>query len=735
MDQSTILFSKASVKFRAPEQTGITEYDRRSAEEYKLYRQEYNPPADDSEQLLAPWNEVLARRKNDILIHAAPEPNGEALSLKDAQARVRRILSETPDAAVTVLLHNGIYPFRQTLEFGKEDSGSRENPVLWLGESEDGVIFKGSSTLSGFRHVTDESVRKRLHPSAVEKVLTADLVSSGIHHVPTLPKRGFRFSSYPAPPWLDCFAHGKRMTLARWPKKRDPQLKVGTVFSGSLHELTDDHKKEGPESRAVFEFRHPELERWREADDIRADGQWGYLWASDTRKVEQIDLEKGTVTLAPGVSYGCLPNDPFYFFNLLEELSDPGEWYLDRKTGKLYCIPEEPVLFTPDGTADYTLELSLLPTPFLRLHDAEHILFRNIRMLNGASDAVYAQNCRNLLFTDLEISGAGGSAILIEDGSHCGIFNVHLHELGAGGIRLSGGDRKTLTRADHFAINIDIHDFSQVDRCYTPAASVAGCGNHLLHFHLYNSSHHGIAVSGDLQTVAYCDGHDLVRDFDDQAGIDCFFDPFMYGTRYLFNFWHDLGSGIDFCGQAGIRLDDMISNILIYGNVFLKCAGGGFGGIQIHAGKNNIVENNLFIDCIRALSFSCWGKERWDEGFQKQFYTQALENGLSPEKLRLAPRLADVLENKARNFIVNNYMINCGEAAGFNQFERSYQFFGDNLCVDGDLHQLGFADPDLKDFTLLPDSILLKQLPFQPIPFSKIGIDRSLSLQFCPVNA
>ena len=191
MDRKTILFSKASVKFKAPEHTGITEYDNRSAEEYQSYRKEYDPPADDSEKLLAPWKERLARRQNDILIHAAPETGGEFLSLKDAQDKVRSILSGTPDASITVLLHNGIYPFHQPLEFSREDSGSSEHPVLWLGESRDGVIFKGSAKLSGFRRVTDESVKKRLHPSAAEKILTADLTQAGIHSVPSLPKRGF----------------------------------------------------------------------------------------------------------------------------------------------------------------------------------------------------------------------------------------------------------------------------------------------------------------------------------------------------------------------------------------------------------------------------------------------------------------------------------------------------------------------------------------------------------------
>ncbi len=728
MKQDEILFSRASVPFKAPEGIGIAEYDRKSGEEYRSIRKEFDPPADDSEKLLAPWKERLARRKDEIVIHAGPQTHGECLSLPDAQKKVRSILADRPDAAITVLLRRGVYPFRRTLAFGREDSGSRENPVLWIGEEKDAVLFQGSARLSGFHAVTEPGILKRIHPSARGRILTATLSESGIRHVPPLPKRGVGCGRFPTEPWLGCFSNGRRLPLARWPKKKEPLLRVGKVLSGSLDELSDEEKKKGPESRAVFEFRHPELERWREAEDLRVDGQWGYLWASDTRKVEHIDREKGTITLAPGVSYGCLPNDPFYFFNLLEELSEPGEWYLDRNTGRLYCIPERPVKFAPDGTADYSLELSLLPTPFLSLRDVDHLLFRNLRMSNGASDAVSVRNCRDVLLADLEIAGAGGNAILIDGGEHCGIFQAHLHELGAGGVRLSGGDRKKLRRADHFAINIDVHDFSQVDRCYTPAASLAGCGNHLLHFHLYNSSHHGISVSGDLQTVAFCDGHDLVREFDDQAGIDCFFDPFMYGTRYLFNFWHDLGSGIDFCGQAGIRLDDMISNILIYGNVFLKCAGGGFGGVQIHAGKNNIVENNLFLECIRALSFSCWGKDRWDESFLKPFYSAILETALSPEKLRIAPRLSHVLTDKGRNFIVNNYIINCGEVAGFNQFERSYQYFGENLCVEGDIHQLGFADPDRKDFTLLPDSILRKELPFQPIPFRKIGIDPALTL-------
>lgn len=126
MKQDEILFSRASVPFKAPEGIGIAEYDRKSVEEYRSIRKEFDPPADDSEKLLAPWKERLARRKDEIVIHAGPQTHGECLSLPDAQKKVRSILADRPDAAITVLLRRGVYPFRRTLAFGREDSGSRK---------------------------------------------------------------------------------------------------------------------------------------------------------------------------------------------------------------------------------------------------------------------------------------------------------------------------------------------------------------------------------------------------------------------------------------------------------------------------------------------------------------------------------------------------------------------------------------------------------------------------------
>ena len=42
--------------------------------------------------------------------------------------------------------------------------------------------------------------------------------------------------------------------------------------------------------------------------------------------------------------YSFRKGQRFYFLNLLEELDQPGEWFLDRKTGVLYFWPRPPSL-------------------------------------------------------------------------------------------------------------------------------------------------------------------------------------------------------------------------------------------------------------------------------------------------------------------------------------------------------------------------------------------------------
>ena len=77
------------------------------------------------------------------------------------------------------------------------------------------------------------------------------------------------------------------------------------------------------------------------------------------------------------------------------------------------------------------------------------------------------------------------------------------------------------------------------------------------------------------------------------------------------NFFHDLG--IFGYGRHGVRavyLDDCASGTTIYGNVFLCCT----RAVLIGGGRDNRVQNNLFVHCEPAIQLDGRGEcltEQW----------------------------------------------------------------------------------------------------------------------------
>ena len=49
----------------------------------------------------------------------------------------------------------------------------------------------------------------------------------------------------------------------------------------------------------------------------------------------------------------------------------------------------------------------------------------------------------------------------------------------------------------------------------------------------------------------------------------------------------------------GIYLDDNTGGVDVIGNILVRAA---WGGAHLHNGRDNLVENNVFVDCPRALS-------------------------------------------------------------------------------------------------------------------------------------
>lgn len=223
-------------------------------------------------------------------------------------------------------------------------------------------------------------------------------------------------------------------------------------------------------------------------------------------------------------------------------------------------------------------------------------------------------------------------------------------------------------------------------------------------------------VEGNDHVIEYNEVHHVVLESDDQGAMELFGNPTYRGVVFRYNYYHDIGSGTRYrllVGQAGIRLDDAISGVTIYGNVFDKCSNGIFGGVQINSGRDNVIDGNVFADSDKGISGGYYaGNGVWE----------ALRNHRPPEfimsdlYLKRYPALAWALTEPAVNHVWRNVFYRVGSEST----ERpGFDWIGNGVFPAGDP---GFVNAARGDFRLKPEARLFESVGFRPIPFAEIGL-------------
>ncbi len=650
-----------------------------------------------------------------VVLHVAPagadSGSGTASApfagLERARDELRRLkASGKLTGGAEIVIHGGEYPVHQTLRLQSQDSGSETAPIVYRAADGETPVFCGGIRLSGFQPVSDPSVLSRLPKEAHGKVVSADVKKHGIQDLKPLRLGGFAsgsgFKTYPV---IELFFDGKAMPLARWPN--EGFVHVADVAAPDDHQI---HGRKGSKTgRLVYEGDRPS--RWKEDKNAMLYGYWFWDWADSYEPVASIDPAKREITLAtPYHRYGYRKDAPYYAVNLLSEIDVPGEWYLDRAAGVLYFYP-------PSDPGKAVVELSTLDSPMLELDKVSWVAFEGLTWDLGCVDAIHVRGGEGCLLAGCTVRRFGGNGILV-DGRRHGVLSCDVYSMGRGGLVVSGGDRKTLAPGGCFVENCDVHDLSRIDHTYTPAVLLSGVGNRIAHNCLHDINSSAIRLGGNDHVVEYNEVHHVVEESDDQGGVDMFGNATYRGNVFRYNYWHHIGNQQNpveepACGQAGIRLDDAISGQVIYGNIFCRCSAGktGFGGVQIHGGKDNWVDNNIFVDCMAAVSFSPWNAERWKERTAKALDAHDVDRQLYLERY---PDLARLDEEPNVNLLGRNLVFRCGE---FLRRDRGYAQLFANLATDQDP---GFAAAGDGDFRL-PDTTAVS-LGLEPIPVEAIGL-------------
>ncbi len=585
--------------------------------------------------------------KPGVVVHVDPagndsgdgsqsRPFASLAKARDAVRSLKRANGGTlPKGGAQIAIRAGVFQLDAPLGLTAEDSGMPEAPIVYQAQPPGSVVLEGGRAVRGWRSVSDSAVVSKLDPAIRARVLEASLKENHIADWgdPTDLKRR-----------PELFVDGQPQTLARWPN--DGFVHTGDILGqdtfkvwGSIEGCRD----------GKFRFVEDRAKRWVDESDVRLYGYWFWDWSEEYQKVAAIDAEQGSFTLAkPYSSYGYRKGQRYFAVNVLRELDRPGEWYLDRQAGRIFWIPA-------DGTepARANIVLSVTSEPFITFENVRNVALLGLTFQDARGDGLRITGGADCLVAACTLRRLGGDAIIVEGGTGHTLFGCQMHTLGCGAMRVNGGDRKSLSPGGHVVENCTVSDIARIKRTYAPAVHMDGCGNRIAHNLFERIPSSAMRIEGNDHLIELNQVRHVVQESDDQGGIDMFGNPLYRGVVIRWNRWSDITGGTE-CGAAGIRLDDMISEIVLHGNLFERCGAVLFGGVQIHGGKENVVDGNVFIDCHAGVSFTPWDKARWEKSTES-FADQA---GREPYSTRY-PALAHLKSEPNVNFISRNVLFGC----------------------------------------------------------------------------
>ncbi len=616
---------------------------------------------------------------NKIVVRVSPDGNdalgtGAKSAPVASLARAFEIVAQNQNKRLLsiVELRGGVYQVDRTAKLvGVEN-------VLVRPASNAKVVLTGGRVLDNFTTLDDAAKKsptvaatvERFAESARGKIFVSNLRAAGVSDVGRLARRGYGIGDK-----VDCipslYVAGESQTLAQWPNEGDERLKFGQKIE------TPDNKDA---TTFAYDFDRPDS--WKSFDDVWAFGLFQWEWAANLRKVLSIDREKKQIAFDYRDASGKFD---YYFVNVLEELDKPGEYFVDRTNALLYFYPPENIK-TASNLNAANVEYDDFSSLFLELENCANIVVQGLSFKLTRESFGKFVNCERCYVDECAIEQIGGNVLTIKGGTCCGALNSRMREIGACGLRISGGDRDKLVPCKHLMHNNFVSDFSRIDRVYAPAVHADGCGVAITNNLMCDSPHHAMRTDGNDMYVARNEVHSCVYEYSDQSGIDIYCDPSYRGIVIEKNLWRHIGSAFALCGQAGIRLDDSISGVVMLDNVFYRTSGGFFGAIQIHGGKDNLCKGNLMVGCKQAFSFSPWSEERYEK-FVKERFPDRVGN---EDYVKTYPFFDDIFAHPNRNFVINNEAVNCER---FNQNGNGLEIFVGNTTrsAEPDLMGLGIV--------------------------------------------
>lgn len=529
----------------------------------------------------------------------------------------------------TVFFREGRYFFNETFRI----KGCEMKNVTFKAYENEKVFFDGGIVLNNeeAKKIEDVTVKKRIiNSEARENVFFIDLSPYNIE-LEHMGSRGCGRSIRAA--GNEFYVDAEPQNIACYPKDDKEMIPITKVIEDGGAPRLGIPSNGG----CKFECVDDRIKYWKDAKDSVAYAFYCFTWADDFIEIEEIDTISKTIKTKYPHGYGFEVKDftKWRIVNLLEEISQPGEYYIDIKNEKLYFYPSKDI-------KNSLLQISVLKTPIVSLIETENMAFENIVFENARGTAIYieggkgnaAKHCifRNLGNVGVQIGKGAISeekAITSEDNETVivdrekseviGIFSAYLYKFaawdnnggcnngisfceiyntGTGGAYIGGGERKTLVPANNYIEHTKIYNVNRLEKTYRPGVFLSGVGNRVSHCEMYDMSGSAVILHGNNNLIEYNIIHDVIKEVADAGAIYMGRDLSEVGNKICNNFIYNLsGMKNDDWGFFAIYFDDYCSFNELSGNYFYNLTNPKCTAVLWNKGGQTSVYNNTFIDC------------------------------------------------------------------------------------------------------------------------------------------
>ncbi len=635
-------------------------------------------------------------------------------------ARARDAVREAKSAAkgpLTVWLRGGTYELREPLVLGPEDSGTADCPILYSACPGETPVISGGRRITGWQR-------------GAEGVWTV--------HLPEVERGEWYFRQL--------HVNGERRPRARLPKE-------------GLHTIAAP----GDPPKRSFAFHPGEIDpAWRNLDDVEIVVL--QYWSEARQRIESVDAAANVVRFTGDCFRPANWSRGWYAENVYEGLTEPGQWYLDRKSGVLSYRP------LPGEDIEQATVVAPVTEEWVRLDGSpetgefvEHVTFQGLTFEYSAWSlgerlgysypqssveltpgeplwvgwyideglstpqsqapvpaAIRARGARHVRFEGNEIAHTGAWAFYLAPGG-CRdneIVGNALHDLGAGAVRVGGPDippDPSLATGGAVIADNRVHDCAQVYFGATAIYIGQSSGNRVAHNEVSGDCQWAVSVGwgwGYMPPTAARDNiieynhcHDLGTGvLGMHAAI--YLLGIQPGTSVRHNLIHHVAAG-----GSGIALDNSSVGIVVEHNVIHRVAAHAL--LFNFNDLGNVLQNNVLALADLSLVNRSGDPGKLDQTgvfYHNLFYYRG-------DACR--PFTPDTWANYEIILDHNLYWDATGQPVrplGMSFAEWQEQGLDRHSVVADPL----FADPEHGDFTLRPESPAFA-LGFQPIDVSAVG--------------